>query len=86
MTSVQDLVRRVNELQADFLNHVRQPTSPFHKDITRIRLALRDAYERVIFLDQELAASKDYEAAIFKVAHYRVIEEFRKRHKQVGSD
>jgi hypothetical protein len=45
--------------------------------------SLRDHYEKIIFLDYNFATSKEIEQNLWKVAFYKVIEEFRLRIRQV---
>jgi hypothetical protein len=45
--------------------------------------SLRDHYEKIIFLDYHFATSKEIEQSLWKVAFYKVIEEFRLRIRQV---
>ncbi|KAJ3279734.1 hypothetical protein HK104_001190 [Borealophlyctis nickersoniae] len=73
---------------ADLEKDLRQALkvkSPFEKDVANLRIKLRDAYEQIVFLDFDLALSKDVESNLWKIAHYKIIEEFRKRLKAASN-
>ena len=52
--------------------------------INILHLRLRDTYEKIIFLDYELAQSKEVEQNLWKYVYYKVIEDFRKKIRAVS--
>lgn len=59
------------------LRNLLKKKNPLDKDLITLRETLRDNYEKIIFLDYDLATSKEVEQSLWKVAFYKVIEEFR---------
>ncbi|KAI9205637.1 uncharacterized protein BJ171DRAFT_501072 [Polychytrium aggregatum] len=64
---------------------IKDDISIFDKAINQLRLELRGNIESLILREFELALSKDLEATLWKVIHYRVIDEFRKKHRHLSS-
>jgi hypothetical protein len=65
------------------LRNLLKKKNPLDKDLITLRETLRDNYEKIIFLDYDLATSKEVEQSLWKVAFYKVIEEFRVQIRKV---
>ncbi|KAI8804888.1 hypothetical protein BJ742DRAFT_822822 [Cladochytrium replicatum] len=75
------LLAVAEELERELRALLRSARSPFDKDIGNLRARLRDIFEQIFFAEFDLALAKDVEASMWKVTHYKLIEEFRRRHK-----
>ncbi|KAG9290201.1 hypothetical protein G9A89_022177 [Geosiphon pyriformis] len=73
-----DLYKSAVELEVKLRQLLKQK-QPFDKEVATVRSKLRDNYEKIIFLDYDLAYSKDVEQNLWKYVFYKVIEEFRTR-------
>ncbi|TPX66358.1 hypothetical protein SpCBS45565_g04507 [Spizellomyces sp. 'palustris'] len=60
-------------------------SGPFQEDVQTVRSRLRGELQDVIMLDYDLAATNDAEANLWKLVHYKTIEEFRKKLKEATS-
>ncbi|KNC99523.1 uncharacterized protein SPPG_04914 [Spizellomyces punctatus DAOM BR117] len=60
-------------------------SGPFQEDVQTVRSRLRGELQDVILLDYDLAATNDAEANLWKLVHYKTIEEFRKKLKEATS-
>ncbi|KAI8807893.1 hypothetical protein BJ742DRAFT_894790 [Cladochytrium replicatum] len=79
--SASSLLGHAEELERELRALLRSSRSPFDKDVGNLRVRLRDTFEQIFFADFDLALAKDVEASMWKLAHYKLIEEFRRRHK-----
>ncbi|KAJ3126276.1 hypothetical protein HK098_007748 [Nowakowskiella sp. JEL0407] len=57
--------------------------SPFSNETNTIRLSLRSFYLNALLYDLQNSIENDLEASLWKLVHYRTIEEFRKRVKVI---
>ncbi|RHZ69848.1 hypothetical protein Glove_277g38 [Diversispora epigaea] len=73
-----DLFKSSVELE-DKLRQVSKQKPPYDKEVTTLRINLRDHYERIIFLDFEFSQSKEIEQILWKYVYYKFIEDYRKR-------
>ncbi|CAI2174764.1 16152_t:CDS:10 [Funneliformis geosporum] len=73
-----DLYKSSVELEVE-LRQATKSRSIFDKHVATLRSKLRDTYEKIIFLDYELAQSKEVEQNLWKNVYYKVIEDFRKK-------
>ncbi|RIA88754.1 hypothetical protein C1645_877171 [Glomus cerebriforme] len=73
-----DLYKSSVELEVE-LRQATKSRSIFDKQVATLRSKLRDTYEKVIFLDYELAQAKEVEQNLWKYVYYKVIEDFRKK-------
>ncbi|KAJ3154875.1 hypothetical protein HDU86_004580 [Geranomyces michiganensis] len=79
----------IAELEKKLRYLIKHPASKgvFSEDVQQARVQLRDALERRILQASESAPGsgkeEDLEANLWKLAHYKVIEEFRKAEKSV---
>jgi len=76
--SALDLYKSSVELEVE-LRQATKSRSIFDKQVATLRSKLRDTYEKIIFLDYELAQSKEVEQNLWKYVYYKVIEDFRKK-------
>ncbi|CAG8627983.1 11866_t:CDS:2, partial [Acaulospora colombiana] len=61
------------------LRQVSKHKPPYDKQVTALRISLRDHYERIVLLDYELSQSKEVEQNLWKYVYYKFIEEYRKK-------
>ncbi|KAJ3047304.1 hypothetical protein HK097_011655, partial [Rhizophlyctis rosea] len=87
LPSASALLGSADQLQSDLRKLLKNPNvDPFSREVSNLRQQLRDTYEQIIFSDIDLALSKDVEANVWKIAHYRFIEEFRKKVKTISNN
>ncbi|KAI8920216.1 hypothetical protein DFJ77DRAFT_451699 [Powellomyces hirtus] len=56
---------------------------PFSDVVQNVRVQLRDALASAILNDYEGSGTRDLEGTLWKAAHYKIIEEFRKTLKEI---
>ncbi|KAI9002389.1 hypothetical protein BC832DRAFT_593691 [Gaertneriomyces semiglobifer] len=77
--SIGSLLNSAAQLERDFRQSLKEKgVGPFHNDSHHLRVRLRDELEQIILVDYETAASHDVEATLWKLVHYKLIEEFRR--------
>eukprot|EP01114_Cavostelium_apophysatum_P021904 TRINITY_DN7768_c0_g2_i3.p1 TRINITY_DN7768_c0_g2~~TRINITY_DN7768_c0_g2_i3.p1 ORF type:complete len:559 (+),score=174.23 TRINITY_DN7768_c0_g2_i3:260-1936(+) len=72
------LFNKSQELDKE-LRTLLKKKNPQDKQVASIRLSIRECYEKILFTDFDLAASKEVEQNLWKTCYYKVIEDFRKR-------
>ncbi|KAI8822185.1 uncharacterized protein EV422DRAFT_420329 [Fimicolochytrium jonesii] len=73
------------ELERKYKQLLKRPGgSLFEDDVVEVRLELRDRLEQIILLDYDLASKTDVEGTLWKLVHYKAIEEFRRLHRDVN--
>ncbi|KAJ1563033.1 hypothetical protein HK405_003885 [Cladochytrium tenue] len=76
-------IKGILELDTQF-RVLLKDKGPFHRDVVAIRSKLCEHIAAVFTADLEKAVKHDLEDVLWKNAHYKVIEEFRKRLKKLA--
>eukprot|EP01113_Clastostelium_recurvatum_P010647 TRINITY_DN1531_c0_g1_i2.p1 TRINITY_DN1531_c0_g1~~TRINITY_DN1531_c0_g1_i2.p1 ORF type:complete len:865 (-),score=204.22 TRINITY_DN1531_c0_g1_i2:258-2852(-) len=61
------------------LHNIIKTKSPFDKQTMQIRTSIRDNLAQLLLIDYEFCSAQDVEQTLWKVAFYKVIEEYRRR-------